>query len=255
MNQRDQSTRNYDQEFQNNPHRQYAYHFDGILRHYMMQTLAPVLPQGKALELGCFQGDVTELLIQHYEDLTVVDASQDLLTFTQDKVQSKTSHPIQFLCNTFEALELTEKYDAIFLIHTLEHLDNPTLVLNKINQWLSPQGKLFLVVPNANAPSRQIAVKMGLISHNSAVTEGERAHGHRKTYALDTLEQEALNGGLHVHTRGGIFFKPLANFQFDRLLETDLIDLAYLEGCYKLGMCYPDLCASIYLICNKGENQ
>ena len=27
---------------------------------------------------------------------------------------------------------------------------------------------------------------------------------------------------------------------------------AYLDGCYALGMQYPDLCASIYLLCGKG---
>lgn len=241
--------RNYNQEFQDNEQRQYAYNFDSMLRDYMMRTLNPFLPKGNALELGCFQGDVTALLLEQFADLTVVEASSDLIALTKPRF----SNPIKFIHGTFETVELTEKYDAIFLVHTLEHLDDPTLVLKKINQWLSPQGKLFLVVPNANAPSRQIAVKMGLIPYNSAVTEGERAHGHRKTYSLDTLEREALDGGLHVDFRGGIFFKPLANFQFDRLVGGDILSNDYLEGCYQLGMHYPDLCASIYLVCSRGS--
>lgn len=52
--------------------------------------------------------------------------------------------------------------------------------------------------------------------------------------------------------RGGVIFKPLANFQFDKALADGLIGDAYLEGCYQLGMVYPDLCASVYLICEKG---
>ena len=110
---------------------------------------------------------------------------------------------------------------------------------------------LYLVCPNANAPSRQIAVKMGLITHNAAVTNAELAHGHRKTYSLDTLEEETIGTGLQVLHRGGVFFKALANFQFDKLMGTDIISDAYLDGCYKLGMLYPDLCASIYLVCKK----
>jgi hypothetical protein len=35
------------------------------------------------------------------------------------------------------------------------------------------------------------------------------------------------------------------------LMNTDIISKEYLDGCYKLGMIYPDLCASIYLICGK----
>ncbi len=51
-----------------------------------------------------------------------------------------------------------------------------------------------------------------------------------------------------VH-RSGIFFKALANFQWDRLLQTDIVSPAYLEGCYALGQQYPDLCSSIFLLC------
>jgi len=56
-----------------------------------------------------------------------------------------------------------------------------------------------------------------------------------------------------VVVRSGIFFKALANFQWDRLLQTDIISPAYLEGCFELGQQYPDLCSSIFLMCEKGE--
>ena len=141
---------------------------------------------------------------------------------------------------------MPRRYDNIVLTHVLEHLDDPVRVLRRINdEWLAEGGRFFLVCPNANAPSRQIAVKMGLISHNAAVTPAEAEHGHRRTYALDTLERDAVAAGLKVVHRSGIFFKALANFQWDRLLQTDIISKEYLEGCYKLGQQYPDLCSSI----------
>ena len=47
--------RNYNEEFQDNDQRQYAYDFDSVVRGYMMRTLAPFfLTDGKALEIGCF---------------------------------------------------------------------------------------------------------------------------------------------------------------------------------------------------------
>ena len=118
---------------------------------------------------------------------------------------------------------------------------------------LTDTGRLFLVCPNANAPSRQIAVKMGLITHNAAITPAEAEHGHRCTYSLDTLERDAVVAGLNVVHRSGIFFKALANFQWDRLLQTDIISKEYLEGCYDLGQVYPDLCASVFLVCESGR--
>jgi len=130
---------------------------------------------------------------------------------------------------------------------------NPVATLKRINdEWLSDTGRLFLVCPNAHAASRQIAVRMGIISHNSAVTDAELKHGHRITYTLDTLERDARAGGLNVVYRSGIFFKALANYQWDKLLATDIISKDYLEGCYDLGQIYPDLCASIFLLCEKG---
>ena len=74
---------------------------------------------------------------------------------------------------------------------------------------------------------------------------------HRATYSLDTLERVVNEGGLRIVHRGGVFFKPLANYQFDKLMGGDVISDGYLEGCYRLGMHYPDLCASIYAVCEK----
>ena len=139
------------------------------------------------------------------------------------------------------------------MLHTLEHIDDRVGVLAKANEWLSDNGLLFVSSPNANAPSRQIAVRMGLIPHNSAITEGEKAHGHTVTYTLDILEKEAKEAGLQLVSRGGVFFKGLANFQLDKALETGIISPEYLEGCYQLGNVYPDLCSSIYVVCKKGK--
>jgi hypothetical protein len=96
---------------------------------------------------------------------------------------------------------------------------------------------------------------MGLIDNNSAVTPAEAEHGHRRTYSLDTLERDAVAAGLKVVYRSGIFFKALANFQWDRLLQTDIISRDYLDGCYELGQIYPDLCSSIFLMCERGTPQ
>jgi len=239
--------RNFSQEHQNLAERKYSYDFDDILRHYMMRTFEPFLIQGRALEMGCYKGAFTTLLANKYDDLTVVEAAADLIEETSQRVGNR----VKFIHSTFETLELTDRYDAIFLMHTLEHIDETALVLGKARDWLSEKGLLFLVVPNANAPSRQIAVKMGLIPYNSAVTEAEFKHGHRRTYTFDTLERDVTAVGLNPVHRGGVFFKPLANYQLDQLLESKVITKDYLEGCFKLGMQYPDLCASIYLICSK----
>jgi|KBSMisStaDraftv2_1062788.scaffolds.fasta_scaffold25561_2 2-polyprenyl-3-methyl-5-hydroxy-6-metoxy-1,4-benzoquinol methylase len=239
-------TRDYNAEYKDGV-RKYAYEFDTILRRYMMRALDPFLPPGRALEMGCYLGDVTEMLAERYTDLTVIEASGELASAAQKRLGARA----RFLQGMFETIDVAEQFDAIFLMHTLEHLDDPVQVLRRAGGWLNDSGRLFVVVPNANAPSRQIAVQMGLIPFNSAVTDAEREHGHRRTYSLDTLERDVIGAGLRIVHRGGVFFKPLANYQFDKLAGGDVVSDAYLEGCYRLGMHYPDLCASIYVVCDR----
>lgn len=221
--------------------------FDRMMRHYMLRSLDPWLPRsGQALEFGCAYGEFTRLLAARYSDLTVVDAAADFLEITRKHVGPGPKYH-QAL---FEEFESPNRYDAIFIMHVLEHLIDPVAVLRKAGSLLSETGRLFLVVPNGNAVSRQIAVKMGLIAHRAALTESDIKHGHRRTYLLDTLERDALDAGLKIVESGGVFFKPLANFQFDGILGGPYLSEQYMEGCYLLGKEYPNMCASIFLVCS-----
>lgn len=242
--------RDYDREIQNTADHKYAYGFDFDVMHpLMLRSFEPFFRTGKLLELGSFKGDFTRRFLPYFEDVTCVEASEAAIA----EAQHRLGGGVKFVHSTFESAVLPTRYENIVLTHVLEHLDDPVGVLRRINdEWLSDGGRLFLVCPNANAVSRQIAVKMGLISHNAAVTPAEAQHGHRCTYALDTLEHDAVAAGLKVVHRSGIFFKALANFQWDRLLQTDIISSEYLEGCYQLGQQYPDLCSSIFLMCERG---
>lgn len=242
--------RDYNAELRDTADHRYAYNFDlDVMHPFMMRSFIPFLRSGNCLELGSFKGDFTRHLTQHFDDITCVEASDEAIASAKDSLGDK----IEFHHALFETVTLPRKYDNIVLTHVLEHLDDPVAVMRRVNdEWLADGGRFFLVCPNANAPSRQIAVKMGLITHNAAVTPAEAAHGHRITYSLDTLERDATAAGLRVVHRSGIFFKALANFQWDRLLQTDIISPEYLEGCYALGHQYPDLCSSIYLMCERG---
>jgi 2-polyprenyl-3-methyl-5-hydroxy-6-metoxy-1,4-benzoquinol methylase len=243
-------TRDFNKEFKDNAGRLYTYGFDlDVMHPFMLRSFEPFFKQGNFLELGSFQGNFTKRFLSHFEDITCVEASVVSIEISKEALGPK----VKFINSLFETATLPEKYDNIVLTHVLEHITDPVSVLKRINdEWLSDTGRFFLVCPNANAPSRQIAVKMGLITHNAAVTPAEEEHGHQITYTLDTLERDAKAAGLKVVHRSGIFFKALANFQWDKILQTDIVSPEYLEGCYELGQHYPDLCSSIFLMCEKG---
>jgi len=241
--------RNYNIEFKDTKDHKYAYNFDFDIMHgYMIKSFSPFFNKGNLLELGSFKGDFTKRLLPYFEDITCVEASNEAIEIAKQNL----GNSVKYVYGLFEDVVLPTKYDNIVLTHVLEHIDDPVKLLEKIkNEWLSEDGSLYIVCPNANAPSRQIAVKMGLITHNSAITPSEKEHGHRITYTLDTLERDAKGAKLNVIHRSGIFFKALANFQWDKILNTDIISKEYLDGCYDLGQQYPDLCSSIMLVCKK----
>jgi SAM-dependent methyltransferase len=247
------SARDFEKEHddrQSRENERYAYSFDiDVMHPCMIRSFEPFLRQGNVLELGSFKGFFTKHLMQRFPDVTCVEASAAAIA----EARATLGDSVTYVHDLFETVALPRRYDNIILTHVLEHLDDPVGVLRRVNdEWLAEGGRFFLVCPNANAPSRQIAVKMGLISHNAAVTPAEKEHGHRITYSLDTLERDAVAAGLRVVHRSGIFFKALANFQWDRLLATDIISKEYLEGCFQLGQVYPDLCSSIFLMCERG---
>jgi 2-polyprenyl-3-methyl-5-hydroxy-6-metoxy-1,4-benzoquinol methylase len=239
------AARDLNREFADTADRKYAYDFDYRMHGYMLRAFEGKLPPGRALELGCFEGEFTKRLAAIYPDLTTVEGSSELI----DTARAAAPPGVIFVLSRFEAFEPAAPFDAVFLTHTLEHLDEPVELLRRIGGWLTPTGRLFLVVPNAHAASRQIAVAMGLISHPTAVTPGEHEHGHRRTYDLAALTAHVAEAGLGVVETGGVFFKPFANFQLDKLIASGAVGEDYLEGCFKLGALYPDLCASIYAIC------
>ncbi len=243
--------RDFNVEIQDTAEHKYAYDFDFDVMHpCTIRSFQPFFNKGSLLELGSFKGDFTKRFLAYFDDITCVEASDIAI----NKAKLKLGDKVKYVNARFETASLPKRYDNIVLTHVLEHLDDPVSVLKRINdEWLAAGGRLFLSCPNANAASRQIAVNMGLISHNAAVTPSEAQHGHRRTYALDTLEQDTLAAGLKTIHRSGIFFKALANFQWDRLLKTDIISKEYLEGCYMLGQQYPDLCASIFVVCERGH--
>jgi len=218
------------------------------MHHYMLKSFLPFVKCGDVLELGCYKGAFTKRLQNVFSDITCVEASDEAIAAAKSDLRGD----IKFIQGTFENVKLDKKFNNIIMTHVLEHIDDPVFVLKRVcDEWLADNGSFFLVCPNANAPSRQIAVKMGLIEHNCAVTEGERKHGHRITYTFDTLERDAKQAGFKIAYRSGIFFKAFANFQWDKILQTDIVSKEYLDGCFELGQVYPDLCASIFLLCKK----
>jgi 2-polyprenyl-3-methyl-5-hydroxy-6-metoxy-1,4-benzoquinol methylase len=222
-----------------------------VMRDLIVRTFSPFIRRGRALELGCEIGYMTEKLSKLVDHIDIVDGAQEFLDMTKERHISNASY---FNC-LFEEFESKPIYDWVFANHVLEHLQDVPTVLNMVKRVLKPSGYLFVTVPNAKALSRQLARHMGVIKDLYELTPNDIRGGHRRVYDKVLLKREMKNNGLDIILQGGIFFKPFADFQLDKMINSKIIGEQQIEGLYSLGDDYPDMCADIYAICKNCQSK
>lgn len=228
---------------------QVAAPFDAAMRGFMMRAFEPFFRDGPCLQVGCAHGDQTSLLVERFAEVTVVEPTAAFIAETRRRVGDRA----RFVQALVEDYDPEDRFETILFSHVLEHVADAPGVLAKLASLLTLSGRLFVVVPNAEAPSRRIAVKMGVLDHLEALSADDLAAGHRRVYRLDTLCRDIRAAGLPIEHTGGIFFKPLANFQLNALIGGPLMGESFLEGCYQLGREDAASCASIYAIAGRPD--
>ena len=146
------STRDYNLEATNNADRLYNYGFDLQIRKSLINRFdkhVSIDPSKSCLEIGSFDGSMTELLLQSHSFINVIEPSSEMAKILESKFPSS----VKVTESTIESVNLNESFDYIYLIHTLEHLDNPVPALKKIGELLAPGGLILVAVPNARALS------------------------------------------------------------------------------------------------------
>ncbi len=222
-----------------------------VMRELVVKTISPYLDgEGYGLELGCSDGYMTQMLANHLTNLDVVDGSQSFL----DEAKKRKLDNVNYVYSLFEEFESDVKYDYVFASFIQEHVLDPGLVLAMIKRVIKPNGRLFLVVPNARALSRQLALHMGLIKDLKALTENDLVNGHRRVYDRVCFNREIREAGFQIVAEGGLMLKILADFQLDKLIDDGMLGPQQIDGLYRLGLEYPDLCGSLFAVCKPADD-
>ena len=108
-------------------------HIDNYLKKYIGK-------KDVVLEIGCGKGDNVRWLRNDCYNIIGVDRDPT--------VQEK---DVIFTCE-FEDYDICKKFDFIYAIHVLEHIDNPVRFINKIIDKLNYKGRLLLELPNIEDP-------------------------------------------------------------------------------------------------------
>lgn len=215
-----------------------------LMRNLEIRVFSQYMNRGRALELGCEIGYMSELLSPLVDQLDIVDASKSFI----EKTRARSIPNARYFCSLFEDYQADTQYEAVFASHVLEHLFDVQQVLKMVRNSLAPKGLLFVAVPNARAMSRQLARHMGLIDDLYELTPNDLRGGHRRVYDQVTLRRDLEEAGFEVVVQGGILLKPFADFQMDKLIDGEILGETQLEGLYRMGYEYPDMCADVYAI-------
>jgi cyclopropane-fatty-acyl-phospholipid synthase len=106
----------------------------------------------KIVDLGCGWGSLTLYLAEKYPNAKITSISnshsqREYILRTAEQRGLKVGNINVITCNVNDdqgALDVVRDNDLVISIEMFEHMKNYSILLNKVNSFLSPEGKLFL---------------------------------------------------------------------------------------------------------------
>ena len=211
-------------------------------RRRLFQAFRPFCSGTRALELGVADGEMSRLIAAGFPQVTCVDGSTRHLAQARERIDEVAGADAAYVHSLFEDYEPASGFDAIFMAHILEHLEDPVAMLRRAAGWLAPGGRLLLAVPNSNSLHRHVGVKLGMIERLDALNEQDRIVGHRRVYGPGLFREHVRQAGLALVHFGGLMVKPLSN----RQMESWPPELQ--EAFFAISDEFPELCSEIYIV-------
>ena len=100
----------------------------------------------RILDLGCGWGSFTLWAAERFpgSQITAVSNSVGQREFIEAQAEARGLGNIRVITGDINHLELRERFDRIVSIEMFEHMRNYALLMNRLQGWLNPGGKLFV---------------------------------------------------------------------------------------------------------------
>jgi len=216
------------------------YDFDNeiLLNWYPKRIVAQSRGARSVLELGLGHGFSTKAFSETFRRHVVLEGSPAVID--NFKINNPGS-PSVIVETYFENFHTTEKFDVIVMGFVLEHVDDPILILRRFADYLTPAGKVFVAVPNAEVLNRRFGKAAGLLVDVKELSEHDQLLGHKRYYTVDTLRKDLSIAGYEVEKLEGIYLKPFTTKQIRQLK----LDPMILRAMCEVGIEYPELSCGI----------
>ena len=196
-----------------------------------------------ALELGIADGESTRYIVERFEHVEVVDASDEFIGSIKERFPGILAHQCYF-----EQFSPDRKFSSIFMTHILEHLDDPLVLLNRAYEWLEEDGVALISVPNALSLHRLVGVKMGLLDTPYSLNDQDIKLGHRRVFDRQSMADLVADTKFSIKHFTGLMLKPLSNRQIQRDWDDKIVD-----AFFQVGFDFPELCSEIIFVLGKQQ--
>ena len=218
--------------------------FYGRLVGYGFRSLQPHFAGATCLELGPADGQMTGLLLDHFDSVVSVEGSATFCDQLREHFAGETRLTVE--CSLFEDYRPDRHFGTVLGTHILEHVEDPVTVLRGAREWVDEDGRLVMLVPNAQSIHRLVAVEMGLLPTPNALNDLDVRLGHRRVYDMPLLCEHVTDAGWTVETTGGVFLKPLSNGQIEEWFDDRMMD-----GFFEIGKRFPENAAEIFVVARR----
>lgn len=213
---------------------------DLILHWYPKRIIARFKQTGSLLELGLGHGFTAELFSQSCSKHVIVEGASVVI----DQFTKK--HPKfsgEIVLDYFETYTPKETFDVIVMGFILEHVNDPGMILHRYQQFLKPNGRIYITVPNAKSMNRRLGLELGIINDIYSLNSNDIHQGHQRQYCRDTLRIALQLANYRITHEEGIYLKPLPL----SVLKTLPDFRANLDAMLKIGIEFPDLCVALLM--------
>ena len=227
----------------------FAYYDDNLL--LLRATLEEILRRTlhlssiRLLSLGVGHRILTQglrnALVGRLSRHMIVEGSADIIELFAQEVAPLSQ--VELIHAYFEDFDTEARFDVIEMGFVLEHVDDPGVILRRFQSFLAPGGRMMIAVPNAYSLHRLIGRRAGLLDDLHALSDADRALGHRRYFDPSLLDALLDDCGLEVVGRAGLMLKPFTTSQLASLGLDERIRTAMIE----VGFHLPEICNGLFV--------
>ncbi len=159
------------------------------LRISLINKNIPAPKNKNIVDIGCGNGDLTLPYIAN-NNITFVDLSDKMLEIVQSKIPVESKSHAEFLNVDIDKFGLKKKYDYVFIIGVLAHVNSLERTFSRLAELLERDGILIIQFTNKR---NLISYIMKLIFHIKTTFGKERKYKMNYTSQTDILTELKKN--------------------------------------------------------------